>query len=514
MPPPSEPGLEAQHALYALRTMLLASFSADELRRFVREHYRDVEHALPGSGASADIFAAETVLALERRRLVDERLFRKLQRERPSRRREILECARAWDVPESAVPEDPAARSPAIEPDEPDPPRKSRARFFSLDLNIRGLRIIVMLSVVLAAVPLILYTLKPHDSPLAYPIDPVEVVKKIRPPSLAPKEEWIEHVVSPGDTYEVIARYYGVSPAQVKSWNDGRPELEAGSRVKVRTSQQPRPPLAEERYIAVEGDDWRTIASIYGTSVERLVMFNPEIGERPRPGDELRLWIEAGQFGERTPNPDDLPIFVVPQGATSVGKSHESGLRDPVQLLPSEVASVRCAAHAYATGHTVAALLRGIAEFRAEGYTGELMIAELSALDGGYGPHRSHQTGRDVDIWLLPKGGRYRRGCPNCSTDACRPGPDEVDWRATWRLIRALHATGQVKEIFLSHWMQQGLYNAARGLGETQVVLLSLIQYPRPKGHPAVVMHVDGHVHHFHVRFKCDPADEWCSDGA
>ena len=92
------------------------------------------------------------------------------------------------------------------------------------------------------------------------------------------------------------------------------------------------------------------------------------------------------------------------------------------------------------------------------------------------------------------------------------PDPEEVDWQTEWKFIRALHSTGQVKEIFLSHWLQKELYEAALALGESKEDLKKLIQYPRPKGMPALVMHSDGHIHHIHVRFKCDPTDTMCSD--
>jgi hypothetical protein len=340
-----------------------------------------------------------------------------------------------------------------------------------------------------------------------------EVVQKTGPSKPVPKAEWIEHVVSPGETYDDIARYYEASPAQLLEWNGGAPEPVPGGKVKVLTARPPRAPLVQELHVVGEGEDWLAIANLYSTTVDKLRTFNPKLGDRLKPNDELTLWIEGGQFGTQTPNPEDLPIFIVPEGSSSGGKVTEGTLHNPVQLLPSKLASVRCASHAFATNHTVSTLLHGIAAFRSEGYNGEVMVADLSLRDGGgYGRHKSHQSGRDADLWLLPKRRQFRKGCNNCTTDSCRPEPEEVDWQTEWKFIRALHSTGQVKEIFLSHWLQKELYEAALALGESKEDLKKLIQYPRPKGMPALVMHSDGHIHHIHVRFKCDPTDTMCSE--
>lgn len=384
-------------------------------------------------------------------------------------------------------------------------------------LRIRRAVQFVIAGVALGAVVIFLAT-RPKASvvppPPREPTPPVEdrVVEKTGPEKQVAREEWIEHQVSPGETLEDIARYYEVSPVLLPQWNPGVTTPTPGMTLKVRTTRPPRAPLVEEYYTVGEGEDWLSVANLYNISVDKLRAFNPGLPDRLKGGEELTLWIDAGQFGAKTPNPDDLPIFIVPEGSSSVGGVTSGSLFNPVQLLPSPLAMVRCASHAYATNYTLSLLLRGIAEFRAQGYDGEIMVADLSLKEGGgYGRHKSHQSGRDADIWLLTKRKQFRRGCNNCSTDRCRPDPEEVDWRSTWRFIRALHATGGVQEIFLSHWLQEELYKAAVAEGETEQELKELIQWPRRKGTKALVMHSDGHIHHIHVRFKCDPNDTACS---
>lgn len=323
------------------------------------------------------------------------------------------------------------------------------------------------------------------------------------------------HEIRPGETYEDIAHYYGVSLAVLQHFNTvalGEPPV-PGAALRIPTDKPPRPPLEEERYLVSDGDTWRSIAGYYDVPVTALRRQNPGLGDQLRDGEELRFLVEREPFAAPSPNQGDLPIFIVPQGASSEGKVTGGTLRNAVQLLPSTLCEVRCAVHSFATGYTIKALLQAVAEFRRGGYDGELMIGDLSRREGGqYGPHKSHQSGRDADIWLLPKGKGFKRGCQNCSTDGCRPEPEDVDWAAQWRFIKALDAGGLVKEIFLSWRLHENLHKAAVAQGASKEELKRLIQWPRNPGMPALVMHSEGHVHHIHVRFKCDPSDLACSD--
>lgn len=334
-------------------------------------------------------------------------------------------------------------------------------------------------------------------------------------PDVTQAAKMIEHEVRAGETYEDIARYYGVSLAMLQKFNTislGDPPV-PGTMLKMMSSKPPRPPLQEELYVVSAGDDWKSIAGYFRVSSDELRRQNPKYGDQLRGGEELRFMVESEPFATKTPNPDDLPIFIVPEGASSEGKVTGGALRNAVQLLPSPLCSIRCSMNSFATDHTVKALLAAVAEFRRQGYTGEIMIGDLSLRDGGkYKLHKSHQSGRDADIWLLAKRKAYTKGCKNCSTDSCRPEPEDVDWAAEWRFIKALDAGGLVQEIFLSHWLQEKLYDAAKAQGARPDELARMIQWPRKPGTPALVMHSEGHVHHTHVRFKCDPADTACSN--
>lgn len=77
--------------LDALVALLPSLFNTEELRRFLYLTFGPaLVDALPGSGASAAAFAFEAALALDRRGLIDDRLFDALVAERASREADIV----------------------------------------------------------------------------------------------------------------------------------------------------------------------------------------------------------------------------------------------------------------------------------------------------------------------------------------------------------------------------------------------------------------------------------------
>lgn len=214
---------------------------------------------------------------------------------------------------------------------------------------------------------------------------------------------------------------------------------------------------------------------------------------------------------ERTEYLAEPPTFELPADALGRGRPDAGALVHALALPPSPDYTIRCPAHAHASSATVNELMLALASFRNRSdYRGELVVGDLSQHGGGrYGPHRSHQSGRDVDLWLPVRGGRYRRGCVRCGTDLCRPSPREVDWPATWQLVQALTSRGAAQDIFLDWSLQPALRAAAMQEGAPASQLGRQIQHPI-RGRAALVKHAAGHIHHLHVRFRCPPDDPGC----
>ncbi|MCA9659952.1 MAG: penicillin-insensitive murein endopeptidase [Myxococcales bacterium] len=280
----------------------------------------------------------------------------------------------------------------------------------------------------------------------------------------------------------------------------GRNPRSTASRAPARTLDGATP--AELR-VGV-GESWDSLAVTYDLDLALLRAANPGLRGALRAGDRVALPLVA------TPTTCGAGLEI-PGGAASIGGVTRGALDDPLRLPELALYTLRCPRHAYATGATAKALVDAIACFRAaQGYTGEVVIGDISSANGGpLGPHRSHQSGRDVDIWLPTLAGAYARGCAHCGTEVCRPEPDEVDWEATWGLIDALAQQPAVEVIFLDYALHEQLRRAALRAGARPALLDARIQWPR-RGAATLVQHAEGHVHHIHVRMRCPEGDAQC----
>ncbi len=143
----------------------------------------------------------------------------------------------------------------------------------------------------------------------------------------------------------------------------------------------------------------------------------------------------------------------------------------------------------------------------------ELRVGDLSLRKGGsLSAHRAHQSGRDVDLGLVPPPGirprgRFERGAEGAGVP--------MDPRATLDLLRGLAATsgepGGAQWVLLDYTVQEQLYaeGLAEGLAEAELDVL--FQYPHGRtATRGFVRHYAGHRRHMHVRFDCAPGDRRC----
>jgi murein endopeptidase len=203
---------------------------------------------------------------------------------------------------------------------------------------------------------------------------------------------------------------------------------------------------------------------------------------------------------------DAFPVIAVAPGGCSIGTPTRGHLRNGVQLPENpKLYTVRNPEHSWGTSLAVESLQHGMAIFRQQThFSREIWICDMSMHGGGrFRPHRSHTSGRDVDIRLPLRGG--------VPADTIPEDPSVVDWDAAWQLVKSLVATGQVHYIFLARSRQVPLYKAALHAGETEAALAELMQYPG-RGRNTLLRHSAGHTKHIHVRWKCAPDETQCVD--
>ncbi|MDH5675214.1 MAG: penicillin-insensitive murein endopeptidase [Myxococcales bacterium] len=335
------------------------------------------------------------------------------------------------------------------------------------------------------------------------------------------RARWIKHRVVPGERVEEIAERYAVATRQLLKWNrldEKRPRLRAGQRLRVFTRLDV-PPAERIKVRAEKGDSWALLAKRHDVDAFRLQKYWNRGHGRLRAGDEVVVWVQpkpptseevtpvlGAEIRDGASAATPLPVVEVPSTAHSVGSCSRGRLRGGIQLPRNDALYiVRDPAQSYGSSHTIDLLQRGIAKFRAvSGFDRQIVIGDISRRRGGrFRPHRSHRSGRDVDI-RLP----LARGVPEGTVPT---RIDDVDWDASWALIKALLDTGKVQFIFLSRSRQRPLQRAAKRAGMGDEELAPLLEYPS-RGGRAVIRHAGGHTKHFHVRFACAGYETLCRD--
>ena len=333
----------------------------------------------------------------------------------------------------------------------------------------------------------------------------------VSPLTIQPLErpKWITHRVRPRDSLSKIAARYAVTAEDLREWNRLEPGTELSKRrksVRVLARRAPPPPVRVV-YVVKPGETWEDLSAKLRVSKRELRATHYRM-RKLVPGAKIVAWvdpIEGPAFDPSTP--DVQPDFTVPPGGRSVGMPNKGRLVDGVQLPESPLWVRGNPRKLWASSHTIATVQRAFLILRNDiGYASGVLIGAMSHKHGGkFPPHRSHQSGRDIDIRLPLKHGLGTTKHPTA---------EDIDWYATWAIIDAFIQTGQVESVFLDISRQERLFTAARVIGVPREKLDEIVRWPTWKGNNApIVRHADGHETHMHVRIKCAPEEPKCKSG-
>lgn len=318
--------------------------------------------------------------------------------------------------------------------------------------------------------------------------------------------QWLVHKVAPTETPEQIAYRYGVRPESVRMWNGIKPDttkLKPGTRLKVQPRKAP-PPRRKYDYWIQPGDTWWSIGTTFGVDSRDLRAANAEMPQKFVAGTAIDVWIDPVVYVWATEESDPAVPRGIRLGSVGIGPPQNGRLVNGVQLPPHDGYVLKLPPSSYGTTHAVAHVVRAMDEFRkASEYRMPLMIGSMSGKHGGpLSGHKSHQSGRDLDI-RLPLKERYQQHIPVT--------PGRVDWVALWHLVDAFDAAGTVVVIFLDYEMQERLYKAAQGIGVPEARLSQMLQYPHGnKANLGKIRHSPGHLAHIHVRMACGSHEPEC----
>ncbi|MDI1445522.1 penicillin-insensitive murein endopeptidase [Polyangium sp. 6x1] len=187
-------------------------------------------------------------------------------------------------------------------------------------------------------------------------------------------------------------------------------------------------------------------------------------------------------------------------GPLSLGATNAGALVNGVQMPRSDKWIVQDPSCAWGTQETVDAIARSIEKVAAE-HPGApaLAIGHISSKKGGHlSPHRSHQSGRDVDIG-------YYHSPPK--TTFVRATEANLDLERTYALVKTIVSDADVELVLIDTSVQRLLVAHALRKGEDEAFLDQVFQvrgkHPRP-----LVRHARGHGNHLHVRFVSPVAQE------
>jgi len=345
------------------------------------------------------------------------------------------------------------------------------------------------------------------DCETADPADPDAICVDLDQP--------IQHQVIPFETLGEIARRYEVSVETLASDNLINPDAppREGDMLIIKKPGRRALPQTRITYEVDPGETWTTLADRFGIPVKRLQDYNPNMAD-PSAGHEIVVWIDPKPYKPRLPR-KEIPDYQIDPRSVSVGVPNEGRLESGIQMPQADNLYTRRNPNImWGSSFTIANLQKAVATFRQDvDFEGEVILADISQRNGGlFPPHKSHQAGRDIDIWLPTLKGVYKtKYLDNGQSRPRKPHFAEVDWYATWGLVRALIKTDSVEYIFLDWSYQVYVYNAAVDMGATPEELDAWIQYPRSKSSSkAIFRHSADHLSHIHVRFKCASWESEC----
>lgn len=311
----------------------------------------------------------------------------------------------------------------------------------------------------------------------------------------------ITHEVRPRDTLGGIAKKYGTSVSKIKSDNGLKTDtIVLGQKLRV----VPRIPVREQRkftYVVQPQDNCGEIAERFGMKLRDFMDLNPKKTRdgctKLRARDVVYLYSE----GPETPS-------------KTLGSPQSGRLVNAEQLPPGPGYFRRRPQCAYGTNQTISALLEAVAAVRMAHRTiHDIAIGDISSKSGGHlHRHKSHQSGRDVDLGFY-----FTDQPPQGPKSFLSAATHELDYDANWSLIQTLvgrdASDSRVEYIFVDYRVQKRLYDWAKKKKKVaDAVLDRIFQYPHGKYTlKGIIRHEPGHRDHFHVRFRCPRGNSSCS---
>ena len=241
-----------------------------------------------------------------------------------------------------------------------------------------------------------------------------------------------------------------------------------------------------------EENSLSSVSTEFSLSIRQLATLNEDLDlNNLAPNEEILV----AQFDPTDPS-------------RSHGRPNRGRLINGVPMPDGPYWIVRHRNEAYGTWYTLVHLVRGYSLVGEHfPHTDPILIGDLSNRRGRrMRPHRSHQSGRDVDITY------FLTEDVELSDRFIRASRDTLDYERQWALFSYWITLDVVTYIFMDRRLQRALYRWAIANGVDKNYLSRALEASPISDHP-VIRHARGHADHFHVRFKCNyQTDIRCSE--
>lgn len=284
------------------------------------------------------------------------------------------------------------------------------------------------------------------------------------------------HEVLPGENLGQISKRYRTTAKRLRAINRIKGNsIKAGRKLGI-VSAYPCRTRRKVKYTVRKGDTLGKVARKYKMKLRLLKRLNRSARKYLRPGQRLVIVVEGPPPGGKV-----------------------SGMH---RLVSAPGYKVRNGKRAWGTFLTINGMIDVLsAHHRAypDGYA--LRIDDLSREGGGYlKPHKSHRTGRDIDIRYPLKTGNDKY---------VRANGKNLDLPRAWDLLHGFLKTNDIIYLFVDYRLQKLLYAHALKQKIPAATLKKWFQYPRGKKVlKGIIRHEPGHATHVHVRFRKMTADE------
>ncbi len=266
---------------------------------------------------------------------------------------------------------------------------------------------------------------------------------------------------------------------------------------KAKKSADKGPRKVWQTYRVGKGETLGELASLLGVSAADLKKWNRLRSDRLRPGTRLKFYAPR----------------IEPQ---SVGRPSNGRLVGGVSVDPDGdnrgvgwvIAARREAT--WATPETVRYVRRCVSHYRhnyGRSKADPIAIGDLSRRQGGpLPPHKSHESGRDVDIGFILK-----KRAKNADDGPLRNAtPATLDVAKQWFLLKCFLDNPETQMVFMEHSIVSALKEYVQKIYKKRKPLLRKYLRFFPGGGAAVIKADGEHTSHMHVRFRCPKGDREC----